>query len=89
LHATSYNEIGDASNVATFETALVEGEEGWEGAEWLARYPQRPLNVTNCDLYQETDANASPRFRTEVTVPPKVVRARAYIAGADAFSLFD
>ena len=54
------------SNVATFETALVEDGSGWDDADWLARYPQHALNVSGCDLYQETDENAAPRFRTEV-----------------------
>ena len=77
-----------ASKSATFETALQPGETGWDGAEWIARFPQRPLDVTTCDLYQESEANAAPRFRAEVKVPPTVVTARAYIAGLGYYQLF-
>jgi hypothetical protein len=48
----------------------------------------RPLNVSNCDLYQETDANSAPRFRAEVAVPPTMLHARAYIAGLGYYQLF-
>ena len=64
----------DACSTAagSFEPALQEGEAGWEGAEWLARFPPAPLNVSGCDLYQVGCVligphSAAPRTRPHAT----------------------
>ena len=73
----------------TFETALAAGEAGWAGSEWLARFPQSPLNATSCDLYDdESERNEAPRFRSEVSVPATITAARAYIVGLGYYQLF-
>ena len=57
-----------SAEAAVFETALAAGEAGWAGSDWLARYPQAPLNASSCDLYaDDNDRTQAPRFRAELT----------------------
>ena len=74
------------SPLAWFETALLD-EGAWHGAEWLARFAAKP-DVSECELYEGSERNRAPRFRTDLEVPADAAGVRAYVAGLGYHRLF-
>ena len=74
------------SPLAWFEVALVDDSD-WHGAQWITRFPSK-ANVSDCELYAQSERNRAPRFRTEVVVPSGAQRVRAYVAGLGYHRVF-